>query len=209
MKSIGVYIGIVAVLIIGGSLLITKGKDAVSHAESKKQGVLEAEQTTIFYEDSPGFIMKVNATVGNSVKRGDILFKIKLEKGDEVDIIAPDDGLVSKISVKTGDQLQLGIPVAILQKSTFYTELYIQESEINRFKKNQSINVHFPYLSNPIQVDGMITSVTAAPQFASLRMTREKGQADLSMFLVKISIDSNKTLLPGMTAEVQLDELAD
>ena len=209
MKRIGLYIVIVAVLIIGGSLLIAKGKDAVSHAESKKQGVLEAEQTTIFYEDSPGFIMKLNTAAGDSVKKDDLLFKVKLAKGDEVDIVAPDDGLISKISSKAGDQLQQNIPVAVLQKSTFYTELYIPESEINKFKVNQSVNVHFPYVSSPIQVEGVITSISGAPQFASLRMTREKGQADLSMFLVKVSIDSNRALLPGMTAEVKLDELAD
>jgi len=38
-------------------------------------------------------------------------------------------------------------------------------------------------------------------------MTREKGQADLSMFLIRISIPASKDLLPGMTAEVQLDEI--
>jgi HlyD family secretion protein len=40
-------------------------------------------------------------------------------------------------------------------------------------------------------------------------MSREKGQADLSMFLVRISMDSNADLLPGMTAEVKLDEITD
>ncbi|MGG3887529.1 HlyD family efflux transporter periplasmic adaptor subunit [Metabacillus fastidiosus] len=209
MKRIGFYIGIVVVLIIGGSLLIIKGKDAVSHAESRKQGILEAEQTTIFYRDTPGAIVKIDTAIGNFVKQGDVLFKVKLAKGDKVDILAPNDGLISKISVEPGDQLQQGVPVAVLQKKTFYTELYIQESEINRFEINQSIGVHFPYLDSPIRADGVVTSVSAAPQFASLRMTRERGQADLSMFLIRISIDSSEDLLPGMTAEVKLDELTD
>lgn len=55
----------------------------------------------------------------------------------------------------------------------------------------------------------MVTSIAAAPQFASLRMSREKGQADLSMFLVRIAMDANADLLPGMTAEVKLDEITD
>ncbi|MDT0123025.1 hypothetical protein Q9R46_10255 [Paenibacillus sp. RRE4] len=55
----------------------------------------------------------------------------------------------------------------------------------------------------------MVTSVAPSPQFANLRMTREKGQADLSMYLVRISVPTSKDLLPGMTAEVQLDEITD
>jgi len=40
-------------------------------------------------------------------------------------------------------------------------------------------------------------------------MSREKGQADLSMFLVRVTMDGNADLLPGMTAEVKLDEVTD
>ena len=47
----GLYIGIAMVFIIGGSLLTVKGKDAVSQAESRKQGILEAEQTTLIYSE--------------------------------------------------------------------------------------------------------------------------------------------------------------
>lgn len=50
----GLYIGIAIVLIVGGALLAVKGKDAVSQAESRKQGILDAEQKTIFYQNSPG-----------------------------------------------------------------------------------------------------------------------------------------------------------
>ncbi|BBH18981.1 hypothetical protein Back11_03260 [Paenibacillus baekrokdamisoli] len=207
--KVGFYIGMAIVLIAGGSLLAAKGKDAVSQAESRKQGVLEAEQTTIFYQKSPGSIVKVNATVGDSVKQGEVLLKVKSAEGGEVDVLAPDDGLINRIAVKPGEQLLQGMPVAVLQKNTYYTDLYIQESEIQKLKVNQSVAVHFPYLDLPAQVDGVVTSISAAPQFASLRMTREKGQADISMFLVRISMDSNADLLPGMTAEVKLDELAD
>lgn len=141
----GIYIGIAIALIVGGTLLTVNGKDAVSQAESRKQGILEAEQTTITNKEN----------------------------------------------------------------QNYYTDLYIQESEIQKLEVNQNIDVHFPYLEHPTKVTGVVTSISAAPQFASLRMTREKGQADLSMFLVRISIDSTVELLPGMTAEVRLNELSD
>lgn len=60
----GLYIGIAMVVIIGGSLLTVKGKDAVSQAESRKQGILESEQTTLYYQNSPGTIAEVGASTG-------------------------------------------------------------------------------------------------------------------------------------------------
>ncbi|TXK85134.1 HlyD family efflux transporter periplasmic adaptor subunit [Paenibacillus sp. N3.4] len=207
--KVGLYVGIAVVVIAGGSLLAAKGKDAVSQAESRKQGVLEAEQKTIVYDKSPGTIVKVNPVVGDSVKKGEALFKVKSSEGSEVDVLSPDDGLVSRIAVKPGDQLAQGMPVAVVQKTVYYADLYVQEDQIQKLKVNKSVNVHFPYLNRPAQVDGVVASISAAPQFASLRMTRERGQADLSMFLVRISVDSNTGLLPGMTAEVDLDEIID
>ncbi|MEK4877301.1 MULTISPECIES: HlyD family efflux transporter periplasmic adaptor subunit [Paenibacillus] len=204
----GLYIGIAIVLIVGGALLAVKGKDAVSQAESRKQGILDAEQKTIFYQNSPGSIVEVSVAVGDSIKQGEVLFKVKSAEG-ETDVVAPEDGSVNKIIVKPGDLVQLGMPMAVLQKNNFYTDLYIQESEIQKLEVDQSIGVHFPYLEHPTEVTGVITSIATAPQFASLRMSREKGQADLSMFLVRVTMDGNADLLPGMTAEVKLDEVTD
>ncbi|WP_312470433.1 HlyD family efflux transporter periplasmic adaptor subunit [Neobacillus sp.] len=207
--KVGLYIGIAVAVIAGGALLAAKGNDAISQAESRKQGVLEAEQKMIVYDKSPGTIIKINAVAGDSIKQGDILFKVKSAQGAEVDVLSPDDGLISRIIVKPGDQLAQGMPVAVVQKTTYYADLYVQEGEIQKLEVNKSVQVRFPYLKRSAQVDGVVASISAAPQFASLRMTRERGQADLSMFLVRISVNSNSDLLPGMTAEVDLDEIAD
>ncbi|GGA11491.1 hypothetical protein GCM10008018_65740 [Paenibacillus marchantiophytorum] len=205
----GIYIGIAIVVIAGGALLAAKGKDAVSQAESRKQGVLEAEQNMVVYDKSKGIIVKINAAAGDSVKQGDILFKVKTAEGADVDILSPNDGLLSKIMAKPGDQLAQGMPIAVVQKTSYYADLYVQEGEIQKLDVNKSIQVHFPYLKRSAQVDGVVASISAAPQFASLRMTRERGQADLSMYLVRITVKSNSDLLPGMTAEVDLDEIVD
>lgn len=93
--------------------------------------------------------------------------------------------------------------------AAFYVDLYIPESQIERFHADQKVNVHFPYLEQPLVKEGVVTSVAPSPQFANMRMSREKGQADLSMYLLRISVPASKDLLPGMTAEVQLDEITD
>ncbi|WP_240420053.1 HlyD family efflux transporter periplasmic adaptor subunit [Paenibacillus periandrae] len=203
------YVVIALVLIAGGSLLVAKGKDAVSQAENRKQGVLDAESKTIVYDKKPGTLEQVHAGIGDFVKKGDILFKLKSAEGSEEKVLSPDDGLVNRIAVKSGEQLMPGMPVAVVQKTEYYTDLFVQEGQIEKLKLNQTVKIHFPYLNRPIEVEGTVASIAAAPQFASLRMTREKGQADVSMFVVRISVPSNADLLPGMTAEVDFDEIAD
>ncbi|WP_018755967.1 HlyD family efflux transporter periplasmic adaptor subunit [Paenibacillus terrigena] len=205
----GVYIGLAVILIAGGSLLAAKGKDAVSQAENRKQGILEAEQKAVVYDKGPGTIIQATKGIGESVQKGELLYKVKSAEGTEVDVLAPESGRMSKVVVKEGDPIQPGMPVAIIQKPAYYTDLYVQEGEIQKLAVDQGVQVHFPYLDHPNQVHGVVASVAAAPQFANLRMTRERGQADLSMFLVRISVDASPDLLPGMTAEVNLDELAD
>ncbi|MEC0225731.1 HlyD family efflux transporter periplasmic adaptor subunit [Paenibacillus alba] len=207
--KVGLFIGIAVVVIAGGALLAAKGKDAASQAESRKQGVLEAEQKMVVYDKSKGTIVKTNAAAGDSVKQGDVLFHVKSAEGAEVDVLSPEEGLISRIMVKPGDQLAPGMPVAVVQKTSYYADLYVQEGEILKLDVNKSVHVRFPYLKRSAQVDGVVTSISAAPQFANLRMTRERGQADLSMFLVRIAVNANADLLPGMTAEVNLDEIAD
>jgi len=204
-----VYIGIALVLIAGGSLLAAKGMDAVSQAEHRKQGVLDAESNTVIYDKKPGTIDQVNAGIGDSVQKGDLLFKVKLEQGDEEEVLSTEDGQVTRIAVKPGDQITPGTPVAVIQQTRYRTDLFVQEGQIHKLKLNQSVKVRFPYLDQPIEVDGVVASIAAAPQFASMRMTREKGQADVSIFAVRISVASHADLLPGMTAEVDLNEIAD
>ncbi|OBR68250.1 hypothetical protein A7K91_10450 [Paenibacillus oryzae] len=131
------YMVITLIIILAGGLLIAKGTDAVSQAESKKQGILNSDADT--------------------------------------------DG--------------------------YYVDLYIPESQIKQIRADQKVNVRFPYLDKLLVKEGVVISIAPSPQFANLRMTREKGQADLSMFLIRISIPASKDLLPGMTAEVRLDEI--
>jgi len=207
--KVGLYIGIALVLIVGGSLLAIKGKDAVSQAESRKQGILELEQKMVVYDKTPGTIVKVGAAIGDSIKQGDLLFKVQLAGGGGVDVLSQEEGKINKLVVKTGDQVAQGMPVAIVQKTNYYADLYIQEGEIQKLEVNKNVQVRLPYLNEPTEVNGVVTSIAAAPQFANLRMTRERGQADLSMFLVRVSVDSNDALLPGMTAEVDLNEIVD
>ena len=53
------------------------------------------------------------------------------------------------------------------------------------------------------EVRGTIRLLTQAPGFADLKQSREKGQADLSAFQVRIYIDEPEKVLAGQTVTVE------
>ena len=54
------------------------------------------------------------------------------------------------------------------------------------------------------EVPGTIRLLTQAPGFADLKMTREKGQSDLTAFQVRIYTEPVEGVIPGMTIGVKL-----
>ncbi len=61
----------------------------------------------------PGVVFKVVGSVGQSVKKGDILLVLEAMKM-EIEIVAPQDGVISSILVKEGDSIEDGQPLVAL-----------------------------------------------------------------------------------------------
>ncbi len=61
----------------------------------------------------PGVVFKVVGSVGQSVKKGDILLVLEAMKM-EIEIVAPQDGVISSILVKEGDNIEDGQPLVAL-----------------------------------------------------------------------------------------------
>ena len=61
----------------------------------------------------PGSIFKITSSVGQSVKKGDILLVLEAMKM-EIEIVAPQDGVVSAILVDQGDNVEDGQPLVVL-----------------------------------------------------------------------------------------------
>lgn len=125
-----------------------------------------------------------------------------------MNILSQAEGKVINVLVRKGDFIATGTPVAIVQNERFFMDLYINEEDIERFREGESIPLAFPALDE--RREGVIKRVSPAPQFASLRMSRERGLSDIAMFQVRVELEQTEegTLLPGLTAEVDLDELA-
>ena len=61
----------------------------------------------------PGSVFKITSSVGQSVKKGDILLVLEAMKM-EIEIVAPQDGVVSAILVNQGDNVEDGQPLVVL-----------------------------------------------------------------------------------------------
>lgn len=122
---------------------------------------------------------------------------------------ASEDGKIIKIVAKEGEMISAGTPVAVLESDRAYYDIYVSETQAAGLKEGGSITG--TTVAGGKKVAGTIRLITQAPGFADLKQSREKGQADLSAFQVRIYIDeaAKKDVIPGMTIEVKDDAFAE
>ena len=63
----------------------------------------------------PGVVIKIVSKVGQSVKKGDVLIVVEAMKMEN-SLIAPRDGVIETINVKTGDQVDGTTSLIILEE---------------------------------------------------------------------------------------------
>ncbi|CDC95257.1 biotin carboxyl carrier protein [Roseburia sp. CAG:380] len=61
----------------------------------------------------PGKILSVKASVGQAVKKGDVLLILEAMKMEN-EVVAPEDGTVASIDVAAGDSVEAGAVLATL-----------------------------------------------------------------------------------------------
>ncbi|AJA43955.1 HlyD family secretion protein [Frischella perrara] len=115
-------------------------------------------------------------------------------------LVAPEDGKVLKIMYEDGELVPTGAPAVLLETNRKYVDIYVNETMVNDYQPGTTVTANVIALDK--EVSGKIRFATAAPSFADLRMTRERGQADLTSYQVRIYVDDIPNLLTGMTIEV-------
>ena len=117
---------------------------------------------------------------------------------------APEDGKIIKILAKAGEMISPSTPVVILESDRAYYDIYVNETQAANLREGQSIVG--TTVAGKKKVKGTIRLLTQAPGFADLKQSREKGQADLSAFQVRIYIEPQDGVISGMTIGVDEDE---
>lgn len=114
---------------------------------------------------------------------------------------APEDGKVLKLMFEDGELAPTGAPAVLLETDRKYIDIYVNEKMVNNYQPGTTVTANAIALDK--EVKGKVRFATAAPSFADLRMTRERGQADLTAYQVRIYMESIPKLLTGMTLEVK------
>ena len=114
---------------------------------------------------------------------------------------APEDGKVLKVLSKEGEMVQAGTPVVLLESNRSDYDVYLSEEQAAGLHEgDEATGVT---VAGKKEVKGTVQLRTQAPGFADLKQSREKGQADLSAFQVRIYIEPTEGVVPGMTIGVK------
>ena len=114
---------------------------------------------------------------------------------------APEDGKILSILQKQGEMISPNVPVILLESKRVYYDIYLSEEQAVNLREGDEIFCRT--VADNKKVRGTIRLLTQAPGFADLRQSREKGQADLSAFQVRIYIDEPEKILAGQTVTVE------
>ena len=115
---------------------------------------------------------------------------------------APEDGKILSVLQKQGEMVAPNVPVILLETKRIYYDIYLSEEQAVNLREGDEITC--TTVAGNKKVRGTIRLLTQAPGFADLKQSREKGQADLSAFQVRIYIDANENVLAGQTVTVEL-----
>lgn len=133
------------------------------------------------------------------------LKELQVKKG-RLTLRAPEDGKILKVIAKQGEMVAPNAPVILLESKRYYYDIYLDERQAAALQVGGKLTG--TSVATAAEVPGTIRFITAAPGFADLKMSREKGQADLAAFQVRIYIEPEANVLPGMTVEVKQDALS-
>ena len=114
---------------------------------------------------------------------------------------APEDGKILSILQKQGEMISPNVPVILLESKRVYYDIYLSEEQAVNLHEGDAITCRT--VADDKEVRGTIRLLTQAPGFADLKQSREKGQADLSAFQVRIYIDEPEKVLAGQTVTVK------
>ena len=116
---------------------------------------------------------------------------------------APEDGKIINILQKQGEMISPNVPVVLLESNRIYYDIYLSEEQA--VKLHEGDEIICTTVAGNKKVSGKIRLLTQAPGFADLKQSREKGQADLSAFQVRVYIDSDAGVLAGQTVTCDFD----
>lgn len=114
-------------------------------------------------------------------------------------ITAPCAGTVRSIYFEEGELVGADVPALVIEKPERYFDVYLPELYATSYHAGDTVKVQA--VTTGQQYTGKVRYLNTAPSYADLRMAREQGQADLTVFEMRIYLD-NAELIPGLSMEI-------
>ncbi|GAB4190494.1 MAG: efflux RND transporter periplasmic adaptor subunit [Calditrichia bacterium] len=126
---------------------------------------------------------------------------------DETKIKAPQRGEVDNILVDPGELVATGYPIiSIVDLNDIWLTIYVPETKLNRFKKDEIFNVIVPAIHETEPFEFVVQKISAVGDFATKRATNEKGSFDIKTFEVRLRpVKALPDLRPGMSGRVLIN----
>lgn len=118
-----------------------------------------------------------------------------------LEIAAPEHAKVISVLYELGELVSPNAPAVLFESERRYVDVYVAEDQVAGFTEGTEVPCYVPAIDRI--VTGKVQTTDAAPDFADLKMVRERGQADLKLFKVRIEIPATEGLLAGLTVEVR------
>ncbi len=118
-------------------------------------------------------------------------------------LTAPVNGVIKTLAVQKGELVAQGFTIATIQaQEENFVKFYLEEGELAGLKVGQKAKLFVPALQK--QVEGTVSTIAPAADFAVKKATQELGDRDVRAFQVKISL-SDAELRPGYSVEWNLE----
>lgn len=119
----------------------------------------------------------------------------------ETDVAAPNAGTVQSMVLRPGDLVAPNQAVAeILEPSELWVRVYVPETQLNLIHINQSVRIR---IDSGETFPGHVATVASKGEYTP-RNVQTRAQRVEEVFAVKVLVDPNPKLKPGMAADVDL-----
>ena len=119
----------------------------------------------------------------------------------ETDVAAPNAGTVQSMVLRPGDLVAPNQPVAeILEPSELWVRVYVPETELHLVRVGQPVRIR---IDSGETFPGHIATVAGKGEYTP-RNVQTRAQRVEEVFAVKVIVDPNPKLKPGMAADVDL-----
>ncbi|NEW09126.1 biotin/lipoyl-binding protein [Paenibacillus sp. SYP-B3998] len=185
----------------GAEALLEQAKAAVKLAEANRATVLvrqgDVTAAAAAVQQAEGAIMSAQSGE-QQAKAAQLEAETYLSY---TELLAPTDGVVLSQSAQAGELVGSGFPVFSMESTEKrWVKFYLPETAVAGLKVGNKINMSL--LSTGEKVEGVVSIVAAAPDFAIKKATQTSGETDIRSFGIKVELNKlPDSATTGMTLQ--------